>query len=95
MGANPKRRRKGRDGGDLDLATAIQYREMMDQRGGSLPLAVVLDLVMGEVQLCPASCKGKNKDNPNCLCGLIPAEGSWRKKGLWQKEETLVASLDT
>ena len=34
---------------------------------------------------CDSACKGK-KDNPNCLCGLIPAVGSVRRKGLWQKE---------
>ena len=34
---------------------------------------------------CETACKGKN-DKPNCLCGLIPAVGSVRRKGLWQKE---------
>ena len=36
-------------------------------------------------QACDSSCKGK-RDNPNCLCGLVPAPGSFRRKGLWQKE---------
>ncbi|KAK9809511.1 hypothetical protein WJX73_006526 [Symbiochloris irregularis] len=31
------------------------------------------------------ACKNR-KDNPNCFCGLIPAEGSYRRKGLWQKD---------
>ena len=30
------------------------------------------------------NCKCK-KDSPTCLAGLIPAPGSFRKKGLWQK----------
>jgi hypothetical protein len=26
-----------------------------------------------------------NKQNPNCLHGIIPAPGSYKKKGLWQR----------
>lgn len=45
------------------------------------------------LQPCPPNCgtrgsKG-SKDNPQCFCGLIPPEGSYRKKGLWQKETVL------
>lgn len=39
---------------------------------------------------CPSACGTKgSKDNPLCFCGLIPQEGSFRKKGLWQKEPVL------
>ncbi|GFH12243.1 uncharacterized protein HaLaN_07887, partial [Haematococcus lacustris] len=31
-------------------------------------------------------CKTKSKHNPSCFCGLIPAPGSFRTKGLWQKD---------
>eukprot|EP00878_Enallax_costatus_P034741 GHUV01038570.1.p1 GENE.GHUV01038570.1~~GHUV01038570.1.p1 ORF type:complete len:164 (-),score=25.07 GHUV01038570.1:372-863(-) len=41
-------------------------------------------------QSCPPNCGSKgskgSKDNPQCFCALIPPEGSYRKKGLWQKE---------
>lgn len=38
---------------------------------------------------CSAACGkgGKGtRDNPCCFHGLLPAENSFRKKGLWQKE---------
>jgi hypothetical protein len=42
---------------------------------------------------CPPTCGTKgskgSKDNPECFHGLMPAEGSFRKKGLWQKEPVL------
>jgi hypothetical protein len=42
---------------------------------------------------CAASCGEKGsrgaKDTPCCVHGLVPAEGSFRKKGLWQKEPAL------
>lgn len=34
------------------------------------------------------------KDNPNCFCGFVPAPGSFRRKGLWQKEATLALGDD-
>lgn len=39
-----------------------------------------------------AACRGR-KDNPNCLCGLVPPAGSFRRKGLWQKDPEAVAKL--
>ena len=39
-----------------------------------------------------AACRGC-KDNPNCLCGLVPPAGSFRRKGLWQKDPEAVAKL--
>ncbi len=38
------------------------------------------------------ACKGR-KDNPNCLCGLIPAPESHRKTGLWARESEAIASI--
>ena len=38
------------------------------------------------------ACRGR-KDNPNCLCGLVPPAGSFRRKGLWQKDPEAVAKL--
>ena len=34
---------------------------------------------------CGPSCKG-NPRRPDCVCGLVPPEGSFRKKGLWRKD---------
>lgn len=31
--------------------------------------------------------------NPNCLCNLIPAPGSFRRQGLWAKETDVVGTL--
>lgn len=36
------------------------------------------------------TCKSKSID---CVCGLLPAENGFRKKGLWQKDASLLASL--
>ena len=38
------------------------------------------------------TCKGK-ADNPNCLCGLIPAPESHRRQGLWQKDVAAMLKL--
>lgn len=47
-------------------------------------------------QACPAiydkTCNLR-KDNPNCVCGFIPAPESHRRKGLWQKEPEAVMQL--
>lgn len=37
-------------------------------------------------------CAGK-ADNPNCLCGLIPAPTGHRRQGLWQKDAAALAKL--
>lgn len=34
---------------------------------------------------CGPNCKG-NPRRPDCVCGLVPPEGSFRKKGLWRKD---------
>lgn len=34
---------------------------------------------------CGPTCKG-NPRRPDCVCGLVPPEGSFRKKGLWRKD---------
>lgn len=39
------------------------------------------------------SCRLNNRESPNCFCGLIPQQNSWRKSGLWQKTEDILASL--
>ncbi len=36
--------------------------------------------------------QGRNS-NPNCLCHLLPAPGSFRRQGLWAKEANVVGTL--
>ncbi|XP_074286808.1 ubiquitin carboxyl-terminal hydrolase 26 isoform X2 [Silene latifolia] len=38
-------------------------------------------------------CRINTKDNPNCLCGLIPPPNGSRKIGLWQKMSDVISSL--
>lgn len=38
------------------------------------------------------TCKGK-ADNPNCLCGLVPALESSRRQGLWQRDVAAMLKL--
>lgn len=62
---------------------------------GDVTKDVLLDLLGAAQQACELydkACKGK-KDNPNCLCGVIPTPGSYRRKGLWQKEPDAITSL--
>ena len=73
---------------------ALQLREQLDKEG-KLPDGIVLEIVRGDYPPCcpPNSCKANRKDNPSCFCGLVPHAGSFRKKGLWQKETSLLNSL--
>ncbi|KAG2448999.1 hypothetical protein HYH02_005753 [Chlamydomonas schloesseri] len=38
-------------------------------------------------------CARNRKENVACFCQLVPAETSYRKKGLWQKEQTYLGTL--
>ncbi|CAN1768243.1 Ubiquitin carboxyl-terminal hydrolase 26 [Linum perenne] len=38
-------------------------------------------------------CRVNTKDNPNCFCGLIPAQNGSRKSGLWQKTTDMLEAL--
>ncbi|KAL5145003.1 Ubiquitin carboxyl-terminal hydrolase 26 [Glycine soja] len=40
-----------------------------------------------------SGCRVNNKDNPNCLCALVPPPNGARKSGLWQKMSDIVESL--
>jgi ubiquitin carboxyl-terminal hydrolase 48 len=42
---------------------------------------------------CTGCKSGNRKDNPNCLCGLVPPPGSFRKKGLWMKEPAALTQI--
>jgi len=65
--------------GSSDVSAAL--RRALD---GDLDGAATLLLcgAGGAHAACPPSCKG-NAKRPDCVCGLVPAQGSFRKKGLW------------
>lgn len=60
---------------------------------GELPLENKLQLLHCAQPACPPGCKGGRKDNPACLCGLIPEEGRFKKAGLFQKTPTALGEL--
>lgn len=73
---------------EVDAAEAREVLQLL--KVGAAPPAETLRKVLRLGQPCSASCgkagsKGA-KDNPCCFHGLLPAEGGFRKKGLWQKE---------
>ena len=66
---------------------AIQTDDLLRQlANGALDPRSILNLLSADAPPCPSTCKANRKESPNCLCGLVPAPGSFRKKGLWQKE---------
>lgn len=76
----------------VDVEEAREVLRLLDD--GAAPLTDTLHKVFRlNMGPCSASCgkqgsKG-SKDNPCCFHGLTPAEGGFRKKGLWQKEPVL------
>ena len=71
----------------LSLKRSIEEGQLSKQR-----LLKLLDAHHVPCDLYDKACSGK-KDNPNCLCGLIPAPGGYRRKGLWQKDPESLACL--
>ena len=57
---------------------------------GSLDPAHKLAIVQLDAPNCNGICKNTTR-HPDCLCGLIPAPGSWKKKGLWRRD--LISSI--
>lgn len=75
----------------IDAVEAREVLQLLDCNAAppAETLQKVFRLNMGP---CSAACgkggKG-SRDNPCCFHGLLPAENSYRKKGLWQKEPVL------
>lgn len=89
----PGRGRKAKPGATLGSDEALRLKCRTE--AGDLSREELLGLLDAAQQACDLydkACKGR-KDNPNCLCGLIPAPGSSRRKGLWQKEPEALVSL--
>lgn len=62
-------------------------------RAGTVSAEEKRRLALADAGPCDGACKANTKANPSCFCGWVPAEGSFRKKGLWQKEPALLAGL--
>ena len=75
--------------------TAEEARELLQyrQQHGHFPEEALLRILRCNQPVCTAECKPSRKDNPNCLCSMVPPLGSFRKKGLWTKEPAVVAQL--
>lgn len=71
-----------------------RYLKVLDATG--FDKEALLHLLHADQQPCDCAgkpCKSASKSNPNCLCQLIPAESSFKKKGLWQKDKDLLKGL--
>lgn len=85
--------KKSKASSEYDTDAALNLKESIES--GQLGHKELLKLVGADQEPCPVhnkACKGR-KDNPNCLCGLVPAPGGFRRKGLWQKEPEAIAGL--
>ena len=67
----------------LDIREALSLKQDLN-RGQAGSQQQILHILQAD-RHCDGACKSR-KDNPNCLCGVVPAAGSFRRKGLWQKE---------
>ena len=66
-------------GGDLDDASAL--RLFLSHAGSPAALPAMGD----DGHPCPPNCKGGARRR-DCVCGLVPPVGAWRRSGLWQKD---------
>ena len=67
----------------LDVKEALSLKQDLNV-GQVVSQQQILHILQAD-RHCDGACKSR-KDNPNCLCGVVPATGSFRRKGLWQKE---------
>jgi ubiquitin carboxyl-terminal hydrolase 48 len=63
--------------------------------GEQLGLATLARLLCAAQPNCSADkpCRQNRRDNPRCLCAMVPAEGGWKQKGLWQRESAALGGL--
>jgi hypothetical protein len=86
---------RGRKGAQDEAITPADARRLIAIKNetGRFPSEDLLRLLGCDQPVCTHGCPKPRKDNPNCLCGLTPAPGSFRKKGLWTKEPAALAQL--
>ena len=85
--------KKSKAPSEYDADAALSLKESIES--GQISHKELLKLVEADQEPCPVddkTYKGR-KDNPNCLLGLVPAPGGYRRKGLWQKEPEAIAGL--
>ena len=73
---------------DLGVAEALRLKADVE----SCSEAQLLELLEAATPCTTKACKGR-RDNPNCLCGLAPASGAFRRKGLWQRDPSALLCL--
>lgn len=73
---------------DLGVAEALRLKADVE----SCSEAQLLELLEAATPCTAKACKGR-RDNPNCLCGLAPAPGAFRRKGLWQRDLSALLCL--
>ena len=85
--------KKSKGTSEYDADAVLSLKESIES--GRLGHKDLLKLVEADQEPCAVddkTYKGR-KDNPNCLVGLVPAPGGFRRKGLWQKEPEAIAGL--
>lgn len=85
-------RKRSKSTKGIDGTLAKQILRYLRDREPLRPEDVQELLRLNEIA-CTGSCKANRKDDPRCLCTLVPAVGSHRKKGLWQKEPSELSKL--
>ncbi len=67
----------------LEIREALSLKHDLSS-GQAVSQQQILHILQAD-RHCDGACKSR-KDNPNCPCGVVPVAGSFRRKGLWQKE---------
>ncbi|EFJ43553.1 flagellar-specific protein Ssa14 [Volvox carteri f. nagariensis] len=71
-----------------DLLNAIHQHGLEEQE-----ILRVLQVEQAPCDHARSPCRVSRKDNVTCFCQLVPAGTSFRKKGLWQKEQAHLGTL--
>jgi hypothetical protein len=76
-----------------DMPAEDVQKVLQRLQSGQLTHDLILWLCGLHAPGCGGSCKSNTKSCPTCFCGLAPAPGTWKKKGLWRKEPELLTRL--
>jgi len=80
----------------VEAQEAAELITLATANASSLPVDAKLRLARADAAPCDGGCRGNTKANPSCFCGWVPAEGGFKKQGLWRREQdSLLASLGT
>ncbi len=77
---------------ELSAADARQLLQFVGS-GHSLSDEQRLLLARLDHSPCAGQCGRNDKSNASCFSGLVPAEGSFKKKGLWKKQPDCLGKL--